>query len=321
MDTLASMRLFVQAVKSANFSAVARQLGVAPSSVSRQIDALEAALGARLLNRSTRKLHLTEAGQLYYERASRILADIEDANRVVNELEATPHGTLRISAPVNFGRLHVAPQLPQFLERYPEMQVDFSLSDQLVDLVEEGFDLAIRIADLKDSLLIARRLMDIRRVICASPAYLAKRGVPRHPDDLREHNCLTFRLYTANNLWRPGASVWRLSGAGGIAEVAVTGNLQANSADVLLAAALQGLGLVLVPTWLVCDDLQVGRLRPVLAEYQVSPLNGNAAIYAVYPEHRRHSPKVRAFVEFISERVRTQPLLCGEGMADSPASA
>jgi len=187
------MGLFVEVVAAGSFSEAGRRRGLAASSVTRSINALEDQLGVRLLNRSTRKLSLTEAGRLYHERSRRIIAEVEDARLSVSQLEAAPRGTLRMNVPVAFGRLHVAPALPTFLARYPGLQVDLSMTDGFIDLVEEGVDLAVRIGELEDSSLIARRLAPNRRVICASPDYLRQAGVPRVPEDLRTHNCLIYK--------------------------------------------------------------------------------------------------------------------------------
>ena len=309
MDTLNGMRLFEHVVHSESFSEAGRQLGLAPSSVSRQINGLEDALGVRLFNRSTRKLSLTEAGQMYHERVARILADIDEANRTVAELDAEPRGTLRVNAPVVFGRVHVAPLVPEFLARYPDVQMDFTTTDQVIDMVDEGADVAIRIGELKDSSLIARKLAPLRRVICGSPAYLSAHGVPQRPEDLAKHNCLTFRFNASSSLWRPGSDLWRLRGSEGVVEVGVSGRLRANGVDVLLEAARAGLGLVLVPVWMVGDDIRADRLRPVLSQYRVSPTTIDAAIYAVYPASRHLSPKVRVFIDFLVERFRNIPHL------------
>ncbi len=190
MDPLNSMELFVDVVAAGSFSEAGRRRGLAASSVTRNLNALEDELGARLLNRTTRKLSLTEAGRLYHERSRRILADVEDAKLSVTQLEAAPRGTLRLNVPVAFGTMHIAPALPEFLARYPAVQIDLDMTDAFIDLVEQGVDLAVRIGELEDSSLIARRLARNHRVICASPAYLQSAGVPREPADLRQHSCL-----------------------------------------------------------------------------------------------------------------------------------
>ena len=304
MDWVSGMRLFHQVARAGNFSAVARALNVSPSSVSRQIAELEDELGVRLFQRTTRKLSLTEAGHVYRHSVERILADIDDAHRALGALESEPRGTLRVSAPVNFARLHIAPAIAEFVSAYPDVELELSTSDQMVELVEDGYDLAIRIGALPDSSLIARRLAGMQRVICASPAYLRSQGTPSNPDELTGHACLTFRARTAVRLWRAGSGVWRLRDPSGEYEVAVSGSVVSNNADTLVTAALDGLGLVLLPSWQVADELAEGRLIPVLTNYEVRPSTAESAIYAVYPSARHLSSKVRVFIDFLAARYR-----------------
>lgn len=300
METLAGMRLFGEVVDSSSFSAAGRQLGMAPSSVARAVSALEDELGVRLLNRSTRKLSLTEAGRLYHEHSRRILADVEEARLSVTALEAAPRGMLRLNVPVSFGRVHVAPALPAFLSTYPAIRIDLEMTDAFVDLVEEGVDLAIRIGELQDSNLVARRLAPNRRVICASPGYLERAGVPQAPEDLSQHDCLIYKRHQ-------NRAVWRLRAAGQIHEIEVSGSLQANNADALHAVALGGLGLAILPCWLVGPDIQQGALEIVLPGYQVSPAALDTHIFAVFPHSRHLSPKVRALVDFLVTRFGPKP--------------
>ena len=300
MNTFEGMRLLTEVVEGGNFSAAARALGMAPSSVARAIGALEDELGVRLLNRTTRKLSLTEAGRLYHERSKRILAEVDDARLSVSQLEAEPRGMLRLSVPVTFGRLHVAPALPEFLASYPAIQIDLSLTDAFIDLVEEGVDLAIRIGELQDSSLIARRLARNTRVICGSPGYFARAGVPGAPEDLGRHNCLVYKRQS-------NRAVWRLRANQQTYEVEVRGSLWANNADALHTAALAGLGLVILPTWMVGQDVRDGALKVVFADYQVSPSALDASIYAVFPYSRHLSPKVRALVDFLASRFSPSP--------------
>jgi DNA-binding transcriptional LysR family regulator len=294
------MRLFAEAVDSGSFSAAGRRLGMAPSSVARGIGTLESDLGVRLLNRTTRKLGLTEAGRLYHERARRILAEVEEARLSVTQLETAPRGTLRLNVPVVFGRLHIAPALPDFLARHPALRIDLAMTDAFVDLVEEGVDLAIRIGELQDSSLVARRLAPHRRVLCASPAYLERHGIPCVPGDLPAHNCLIYKRHE-------NRSVWRLRDGGGIHEIEVSGSLFANNADALHAAALGGLGLAMLPIWLVGPDIQRGALEIVLADHQVSPGALDTHVYAVFPHSRYLSAKVRAFIDFLRQRFGPRP--------------
>jgi len=295
LETFSGLGTFVAVVDAGGFSAAAR-LGRSKSAVSKQVSRLEDRLGARLLNRTTRRLALTEVGRAFYERGVRILAEVEEAERAVADLHAEPRGTLRINAPMSFGIGHVAPALPAFLARHPELSVDLVLNDRLVDVIDEGFDLAIRITRLRDSSLIARRLAGFRRVVCAAPAYWKRRGRPAHPEDLAGHDCLIY-TYLAN----PGE--WPFDGPDGRLTLQVTGRLFANNGDALRQAALEGLGVMMIPAFIVGDDLAAGRLEAVLEDWEEHDLG----IWAVYPHSRHLSAKVRAFVDFLAERFRDVP--------------
>ncbi|MGO9422397.1 LysR substrate-binding domain-containing protein [Roseiarcus sp.] len=297
MDQLAALRAFVAVAEAQSFSNAARALRIAKSAVSRQVSDLETDLGARLLHRTTRSLSLTEAGRAYFERATRILADLDDANRAVGELQAAPRGRLRISAPMSFGFLHLMPALSDFMARYPDVVVDLAMNDRFVDLVNEGFDVAIRIASLPDSSLIARRLAPARRVICASPSYLSAHGAPRSPNDLKTHVC----LFNSN---LPSAREWRfVSPDGAPLPVTVNGRLSVNNGDALRVAALRGQGLANLPTFIVGADLQSGALATVLDSFVAQDLS----ISAVYPHSRHLSPTVRALIDFLVERFGPEP--------------
>jgi DNA-binding transcriptional LysR family regulator len=300
MDQLTGMRLFAEVVESGSFSGAGRRLGLAPSSVSRQINQLEDALDARLLNRSTRKLSLTEAGRIYVERVRRILQEIDEATIAVSQLEATPRGTLRVNAPVVFGRMHVAPLLPEFMGRFPDVAIDLTLTDHFVDVVEEGADVVVRVGGLADSSLIARRLAPNRRVLCASPAYLEAHGSPVEPADLGLHNCL---IYKPN----VGMATWHVRSGNAVARVQVAGNFLANNAEALRSAALGGIGIGLLPTWLVGDDVACGGLVRLLPDVEADLVPTETAIHAVYPHSRHLSPKVRAFVDFLARRYGSEP--------------
>ena len=297
MDSVAGMRIFVRVVDAGSFSAAGRQLGVAPSSVSRRISDLEYELGARLFHRTTRKLSLTEAGRLFHERAAQILVEVEEAKLAISQIGGAPSGILRLTVPASVGRLHIAPALAAFQERFPAVQIVLSMTDRLVDLVDEGFDLAIRVGRQRDSSLIARRIGWGRRVVCGSPSYLEKAGMPRVPADLADHNCLTFRSH-------PGSNLWSFRGPKGTSKVRVSGGLFADNGEALCAAAVAGLGLILVPNWLVGIEIRRGRLRQVLGKFQVVP--EASPLYAVYPHQRHLPPKVRAFVDFLVERFATE---------------
>jgi DNA-binding transcriptional LysR family regulator len=297
MDRLDSMEAFVRVAESKSFSEAARRLNLSKSVVSRQVSGLEADLGARLFHRTTRSLTLTEVGAAYLERCQRILADIEEANLSVSNLQAAPRGKLKVSAPVPFTIQHLAPILSDFMARYPEIEIDLTLNDRFVNLVEEGFDLAIRIGKLNDSSLIAKHLAPARIAVVASAAYLAERGTPQTPEDLSGHCCMLY-----SNL--VSAEEWSFSGPDGKKiTIEVKGRLRANNGDVLRQAALGGLGLVMLPTFIVGADLQAGTLVKVLEDY----VPQQVGIYAVYPHARHLSPKVRAFVDFLAEHFGPRP--------------
>ena len=296
MDNLSGMAVFAQVVEARSFTGAARRLGVSKASVSKQLSRLEERLGARLLNRTTRRLSLTEVGAAFYERCARIVAEAEEAELAVTRLNETPRGTLRVDIPVDFGVKYLAPLLPAFMLVTPELKVDVSFNDRFVDLVDEGHDLAIRIGQLPDSSLIARKLGESGSVICAAPEYWDRHGRPSRPADLANHNCFAYS-YLATG------SEWRLRGPEGDVAVRVSGSLAANNGDMLRQAAVAGLGVVATPLFIACDDLRAGRLEPVLRDYE-PPRRG---IYAVYPHNRHLSAKVRAFVDFLVEALEPAP--------------
>jgi len=298
IDSLPALAVFARVVELQSFTAAARALGLSKSAVSKQVARLENRLGARLLNRTTRRLSLTEVGEVFYERCARIIEEAEAAEAEAGSLATAPRGRLRVNAPMTFGTMHLSPAIPDFLADYPELAIDLTLEDQLVDLVEAGYDIAIRISSLTDSSLVARRLAPSRHVICAAPSYLARHGRPRWPDELRAHNCLAYA-------YRRAGTDWLVDGGDGSApvRVPVRGSLRANNGDVLLAAALAGTGVVLMPTFIAGPQLRSGALVPLFEE----ALPPGHAIHAVYP-HRRHVlPKVRAFVDFLADRFGPQP--------------
>ncbi len=288
--------VFAKVVEAGGFSAAAAALGISKSAVSKRVSRLEDRLGARLLNRTTRRIGLTEIGAAYYERAGRIAAEVEEAELAVSRLHAEPRGTLRLNAPMSFGVMHLAPAIPRFLARYPELAVDMALNDRLVDLVEEGYDVAVRISRLSDSSLIARRLAHSRRVVCGSPQYLERHGAPRSPGDLRDHNCLLYSYMLSGE-------EWPFRGPDGALSVKVSGSFSTNNGEALREAALEGLGLAMIPSFIVGPELGDGRLVAVLREYEETDLS----IYAVYPHARHLSAKVRAFVDFAAGRFGPEP--------------
>jgi DNA-binding transcriptional LysR family regulator len=302
MDTLTGMRLFNKVAETGSFSAAGRAIGLAPSSVSRQISGLEDQLGTRLFNRTTRKLHLTEAGEIYHGHTESILSDIEEANAAVTELQDEPRGTLRINIPVVFGRRYIATTLPEFLDRYPELSVELQVTDHFVDLIEEGADLAIRVGGLTNTSFIARKLIGIQRLLVASPAYIEKNGMPKTPEDLLDHNCLRFRV-------NPGESHWELANikSGKVTDISVQGNLRSNNVEAINAAMLNGGGIALLPSWVVGKDIQRGDAMVILPEYNAEVRHVESAVYAVYPYTRNVSAKLRAYIDFIAEKFKTEP--------------
>jgi len=296
MDRVTSLSIFAKVVEGSSFAAAARHFGLSPAMVSKHINALEERLGARLLNRTTRQVSPTEIGREFYERSTRILADLDEAEQAASALQATPKGLLRLNGPLSFGIRHLAPAILDYLAACSGAEIDVTLSDRVVDLVDEGFDVAIRIARLADSSLIARRIAPCRIVACASPAYLRKHGAPLRPADLAGHNCLGYSYAALRN-------EWRFTGPDGVDSVRVTGRLNANNGDVLRLAALRGEGIVIQPTFLIGDDLASGELVPILPGFVPDEL----VIQAVYPHSRHLSVKVRSFIDFLVERFGQEP--------------
>lgn len=294
---LAAMAVFTGVVEAESFSAAARDLGISKSAVSKQVSRLEDELGVRLLNRTTRRLSLTEAGAAYLEGCRRALAEAEAAEAAVTHLAAAPRGVLRVNAGMSFGIRHVGPALPDFMTRYPELSVELDLNDRFVDLVDEGYDLAVRIARLEESSLIARRLAPSRRVLCAAPSYLERRGAPVGLDDLRNHDCLLYAYQTSGDHWR----FW---GPGGERQVRVRGRLRVNNGDALAQAAIGGLGIALLPSFICGEDLRAGRLVQLLPEWNE---RSDAAVFAVFAASRNLSLKVRVFVDFLAGRFGERP--------------
>jgi DNA-binding transcriptional LysR family regulator len=288
------MRIFVAVVQNGSLSSAGRQLGLSPASVSRHIGALEKTLGCRLVNRTSRKLTLTEAGELYYTKVGEILHQIAEANDSVAELQAQPRGTLRVHSRVLVGHLHIVPLLSEFLARYPQITVDLLMSNRVIDVVEQNIDVDIRIGKLVDSSLVARKLAASERVVCAAPAYLKGRTPVAHPTDLAGHNCLTYRINVGRTVWR------FLDGAGTLQEIPVQGSLTTDNGYALLNATLAGVGVALMPDWSVRDHLASGRLVRLLPGYRVSHIEFDNGIYAVFQKSRHMSAKVRAFIDYLA---------------------
>ncbi|WP_187830197.1 LysR family transcriptional regulator [Siccirubricoccus phaeus] len=296
------MRLFVRIAQSESLSAAGRAFGLSPASVSRRVNALESEFGVRLINRTSRRHALTEAGQLYLEKATRILADIDALAGQLSQHQARPRGLLHVHARVAVGHHFLAPLLPEFLARYPEVTLKLWLTEEPRDLVENGIDVAIRLGNAGEPLLALRKLADAsERILFASPDYLARHGPIRAPEDLLRHNCLTWPL---DGRHEDGHAVWQFRGPGGRRELRVAGNLQVNNGEMLREAALAGLGIALLPVWCVAGEIAAGRLERVLPSWQATPTTFDHGIYAVYQRHRHMPPKIRAFVEFLAQALR-----------------
>ncbi len=288
---LNAFAVYAKVVELGSFTAAAEALKLSKSVVSRHISMLEDALGVRLLNRTTRKLSLTEAGTVVFERASRIVAEADEAERDAVCIEGAVRGKLRINAPMSFGIRELGPVLPKFLARYPELVVDLALNDRLVDLMEEGFDVSLRVSRLVDSSFIARQLAPVRRLIVGTPAYFEKHGVPEHPRDLASHTALLYTL-----LPRPETIEFK-DAHGKALQVELKGPLLCNNADAMESALLAGLGISVVPDFICHEDLRSGRLVSVLDDWATPPLT----LHVIYPHTRHLSAKVRAFVDFAAE--------------------
>jgi DNA-binding transcriptional LysR family regulator len=296
MDTLLGLRVFVSIADEGSLAAAAARLGLSRALVSKHLLALERRLGSRLVNRTTRRLSLTESGRAFYERSARAVGDIDEAMRCAGESVSVPRGTLRVTAGHTFGRRYLGPAVCDFLERYPEVTVDLSLNDRFVDIVEEGFDLAIRIGRLEESSLVARRLSSTQLVVCGAPAYLRRAGTPAQPQDLARHDCLVYR-------YAPEADVWSFSRGAEAVRVKVAGCLRANDGEILMQVAIAGHGLAVLPTFLAGDALCARELVPVLLDWEAEPLG----IHAVYPSRQHLSAKVRTFVDLLAERFAGLP--------------
>jgi DNA-binding transcriptional LysR family regulator len=294
LDDLLSMTIFARVVERKSFTAAASVLGLSKSVVSARLAALEERLGVRLLNRSTRRLALTEDGVRLYESCERILTAVDEAASAMHGVSRIPEGLLRVSAPVAFGILKIAPLLGDFAQRYPQVRLELSLSDSIVDVVLGGFDVVVRFARQLDDARVARKLGSYRRMVYASPGYLARHGAPQAPDELAKHNCM--RLSGQSDEW-----VFE-SGADTLA-VLVSGNLVVDNIVVLRQALVDGLGLAMLPQFVVADDLAAGRLRRVLESH----VGQEISIFVVFSHHRHQPAKVRAFVELLVERLQSEP--------------
>lgn len=289
MDRFASMQAFVRVVESGSFSRAAERLGVTRAAISKQVRQLEEHLGVRLLNRTTRQVALTETGASFYERATAILDDMTEAELAASRLNEEPRGILKIAAPMSFGTLHLADAVGDFMTRWPDVTVQLSLNDRFVDLIEEGFDVGVRIGKLTDSSLIARKIAPMPIVLCAAPDYVASRGAPASPEELRDHHCLHY-----GNLEAGGS--WKLSDQSGtIRNVTIASRICVNNGDVLRTVALAGQGIALLPSFLIGDDIDSGDLVRILPDYAAP----EASLYAIYPPNRYLAAKVRVFIDHL----------------------
>jgi DNA-binding transcriptional LysR family regulator len=292
MDRLAAIQVFAQVVELGSFAKAADRLALSTSAASRHVAELESHLQTRLLNRTTRRVSLTESGRAFYERSVQLLADLQEAEQEASSAAVEPRGTIRLTTSVTFGVRHVAPAIAEFLAAHPDVRFDVSLADRVIDLVEEGSDLAIRIGPPGADDLVARKLGETRLVPCASPAYLARHGAPKTPEDLAAHNCLTYEYVSPRNVWH-----FR-DRQGNERDVRVTGTLHSNNGDLLAEVAARDAGIVFEPAFIVGPEVRAGRLVPLLQDFVPPPV----AIHAVYPSRKHLSAKVRRFVEFLIGR-------------------
>ena len=292
MDRFQAISAFVKVVETGSFARAAERLDVSVSAVSRKVSELEAHLDARLLNRTTRRLSLTESGRVFHERAIQLLADLDEAVQTANAGTANPRGTLRVASSTTFGARHLAPVIAAFIARHPQMRFDIELSDGATDLVDEGFDVAVRIGGIGSQNLIGRKVGETRLVCCAAPSYLARHGTPRTPADLAKHLCLTYEYAPQRNVWP------FLDRKGQEQLIRIAGPVHANNGRFLEALAVAGVGIACEPDFIVGPDVRAGRLAVLLGGYAPRP----SPIYVVYPSRRHLSAKVRVFAEFLAER-------------------
>ena len=283
--------LFVAVVESGSYSRAAEKLNITKSAVSKRISQLEDELGIRLIQRTTRHISLTEAGERYYEYVSQALSFAQQGVDAVSELQGEPRGKLKITAPMSFGVRHIAPFLTEFLQRYPHIELDLQFEDRMVDLVAEGYDLAIRIGHLSDSNLIAKRLVTCHSILCASPDYLAAHPVPSEPEHLNQHNCIKYSYFRGGNEWTFCKNQQEF-------KVLPKGNMSVNNSEAIRRVLLSGLGIGQLPTFIVGKDVQEKRLVPIMSPYAL-PVH---AVYAVYPERKHLPQKVSLFIAFLSEK-------------------
>lgn len=305
MDLLGPMRTFVRVVEAGSFTGVAAEQNTTQPTISRQVAALEEHLGARLLTRTTRALTLTDDGRAFYEHALRALEAVGEAENAVGRRQAKPTGTLRLAVPVVLGRRHIVPRLARFLARYPEVTIDLAMSDGFVDLVEQGIDLAIRVGEITDQSLVARKIGMVRRLTVAAPAYLKAKGMPRTPEELKRHDCIVYtRLATGNR--------WHFESVDGPLSVTVSGRFRVDNSEAVREGVLAGLGIAVIPAFAFSDEIMRGAVKVLLKNYEpkLLPLN------AVYPSRRYVPLRVRAMIDFLAHELEIDPALSGYGTAN-----
>lgn len=295
MDQINAMKVFRRVIETGSFTAVANEMGITQPTVSKHINSLESYHGTKLMNRSTRQLHPTDTGLMYYERCCLILDELDDIDEQMRAQLSLPAGTLRVNAPVTFGRLQILPRLWKFLKQYPEVKFDMFMDDNYVDLVKEGIDVAIRIGPLTDSTLIARKIGIMHRYTVASPEYIKKHGKPETLQDLLQHNCLVYNLLTTRN-------DWYFQGKKGMEKIAVHGTFSTNNPDAIRGALLAGLGVAASPDWLVEEDIKQGRLVEIMTDYKPTSLDINA----IYPQRRFMPAKVNLFINYLQSELNIE---------------
>lgn len=283
-----SMRVFSAVAKNSSFSDAAKKLSISKAMASKHVQNLESSLGVRLFNRTTRKLNLTEVGNAYYEKVNNILAEIDETELAISQLNSEPKGKLKIMAQPSFGAFHLSRALSVYLKKYPDVTTEIELSNRIPDLVEDGIDIALYVGELDDSSFVARKIATARRVVCASPYYLKQNGTPQNPDDLQKHNCMIYAPRTQENEWVFIRDNEKL-------KVSISGDIKCNDGDALRIAAIQGCGIAQLPTYMVGLDIQAGRLNALLEDYEPERL----PVYAIYNHRKYLSAKIQTFIEFM----------------------
>ncbi len=310
MNSFSSLPIFVAVVECGSFSQAAKQLHLTKSAVSKRINQLEEILGLRLLHRTTRKLSLTEAGQRYYQHASQAVAMAQLGADAVSELQGKPQGTLKITVPMSFGVRYIAPLISEFMQHNPGIAINLQLDDQIIDLIDGGYDLAIRIGELDNSNLIAKRLAPCRSVLCASPQYLQEKGTPHKPADLLDHNCLRYSYFR-------GGSEWSFHFQNDTLKVLPKGNIVMNNSEGLRQAVLGHAGVAQIPTFIIAKDIAEGKVCPLMPEYTLP----EHAIYAVFPERQYLPLKVRSFIDFIHAKIDANQPMWDRKIQESASAA